>query len=147
MSKEMTFGKPSASPTCAEAMMPPTGPDSIIATGRSVAVSGVITPPFGGKHAAGLLDAGTADRRMHLAGGQEALLDLARKAARHQRAVFVKKKVVGLRPVAAADDIDVARTARDHEAGLGALAFDQRVDGNGRTMDQLVDRRSLDSAP
>ena len=38
--------KPSASPTCAEAMMPPTGPDSIIATGRSVATSGVITPPF-----------------------------------------------------------------------------------------------------
>ena len=27
-------------------MMPPTGPDSIIATGRSVATSGVITPPF-----------------------------------------------------------------------------------------------------
>ena len=26
--------------------MPPTGPDSIIATGRSVATSGVITPPF-----------------------------------------------------------------------------------------------------
>ena len=46
MSKEMTLGKPSAWPTCAEAMMPPTGPDSIIATGRSVATSGVITPPF-----------------------------------------------------------------------------------------------------
>ena len=28
-------------------MMPPTGPDSIIATGRSVATSGGITPPFG----------------------------------------------------------------------------------------------------
>ena len=26
--------------------MPPTGPDSIIAAGRSVAISGVITPPF-----------------------------------------------------------------------------------------------------
>ena len=26
--------------------MPPTGPDSIIATGRSVATSGVITPPL-----------------------------------------------------------------------------------------------------
>ena len=26
--------------------MPPTGPDSIMATGRSVATSGVITPPF-----------------------------------------------------------------------------------------------------
>ena len=46
MSKEMTLGEPSARPTCAEAMMPPTGPDSIIAAGRSVAVSGVITPPL-----------------------------------------------------------------------------------------------------
>ena len=27
-------------------MMPPTGPDSIMAAGRSVATSGVITPPF-----------------------------------------------------------------------------------------------------
>ena len=26
--------------------MPPTGPDSIIATGRAVATSGVITPPL-----------------------------------------------------------------------------------------------------
>ena len=46
MSNEMTLGKPSASPTRAEAMMPPTGPDSIMATGRSVATSGVITPPL-----------------------------------------------------------------------------------------------------
>ena len=46
MSKEMTLAEPSACPTCAEAMMPPTGPDSIIAAGRSVAISGVITPPF-----------------------------------------------------------------------------------------------------
>ena len=46
MSKEMTLGQPSACPSSADAMMPPTGPDSIIATGRSVATSGVITPPF-----------------------------------------------------------------------------------------------------
>jgi hypothetical protein len=46
MSNEMTSAKPSFSPTRAEAMMPPTGPDSIMATGRAVATSGVITPPF-----------------------------------------------------------------------------------------------------
>ena len=46
MSKEITSANPSARPVCAEAMIPPTGPDSIIATGRSVATSGVITPPF-----------------------------------------------------------------------------------------------------
>ena len=42
----MTLPWPSACPTCAAAMMPPTGPDSIMAAGRSVAISGVITPPF-----------------------------------------------------------------------------------------------------
>ena len=46
MSNEITLPKPSFSPTRADAMMPPTGPDSIIATGRAVATSGVITPPF-----------------------------------------------------------------------------------------------------
>ena len=46
MSNEIAFGKPNARPTRAEAMIPPTGPDSIIVTGRSVAISGVITPPF-----------------------------------------------------------------------------------------------------
>ncbi len=46
MSNEMRFLKPNASPTRADAMMPPTGPDSIIATGRCVATSGVITPPL-----------------------------------------------------------------------------------------------------
>ena len=35
-----------SSPISAEAMMPPTGPDSIIATGRLIATSGAITPPF-----------------------------------------------------------------------------------------------------
>ena len=76
---------------------------------------------------------------MHLAGGKHAFLDLARELPRHQRAVLVEEKVVGLRPVAAADDVDVARAARDHEAGLGALALDQRVDRDGRAVDQLVD--------
>src|SRR6266700_3242180 len=114
MSKEMTLRKPSAQPTCAEAMMPPTGPDSIMAAGRAIA------------------------RHVHLARAQEPLVDLAREVARHQWPVTVKEQAVGLRPVAATDDVHVARAARDDEAGLGALSFDERVDGDGRAVDHLV---------
>src|SRR5262245_9919497 len=61
--------------------------------------------------------------------------------AGHQRAVAVKEKVVRFRPVAAADDVHVARAAGDDEARLRALAFDQRVDGDGPAGTGLVDRR------
>ena len=77
---------------------------------------------------------------MHLAGSQQPLVDLAREAPRHQRLMAVEEQVVGFRPVAAADDVDVARAARHDQAGLGALALDQRVDRDGRAVDQLVDR-------
>src|SRR6185369_168383 len=48
--------------------------------------------------------------------------------------------------VAAADDVHVARAARDHEPGLGAFALDQRIDGDGRAVDQLVDGGGLEAA-
>ena len=83
---------------------------------------------------------------MHVAGGEHALVDLARELARHQRAVAVEQEVVGLGAVAAADDVDVAGAAGDDQAGLGALALDQRVDGDGRAVDQLVDRGRFDAA-
>src|SRR5262249_4840978 len=65
---------------------------------------------------------------------------------RHQRAVLVEQEVVGLGPVAAADDVNVAGAAGDHQGGLGALALDQRVDRDGRTVDQFVDSANLDPA-
>ncbi len=60
--------------------------------------------------------------------------------ARHERARPMKKKVVGLGPIAAADDVNVARAARDDQADGRAFALDQRVDGDGRAVDQVVDR-------
>src|ERR1700722_19017018 len=60
--------------------------------------------------------------------------------ARHQRPVTVKQKIIGLGPVAAADDIDVAGAGGDDQSGLGASALDQRVDGGGRAVNELVDR-------
>ena len=94
---------------------------------------------LGGEHAAGFGDAGAIEPHVHLARAQQPLVDLAREVARHQRPVTVKEQAIGLRPVAAADDVHVARAAGDDEAGLGALSFDQRIDGDGRAVDQLVD--------
>ena len=96
--------------------------------------------PFGGERAAGLRDAGAIERGVHLARAEQPLVDFAREMARHQRPVAVKQQVICLRPVAAADDVHVARATGDDEPGLGALAFDQRIDGDGRAVDQLVDR-------
>ena len=94
---------------------------------------------FGRQHAAGVGDAGAVERHVHLARAQQPFVDLAGEMARHQRSVAVKQQVIGLGPVAAADDVDVARAAGDDQPGLGALALDQRVDGDGRAVDQLVD--------
>ena len=95
---------------------------------------------LGVERAAGLRNAVAIERVVHLARAQQPLVDLAREMPRHQRPVAVEQQVIGLRPVAAADDVDVARAAGDDQPGLGALALDQRIDGDGRAVDQLVDR-------
>ena len=95
---------------------------------------------FGLQRLAGRGDARLLQRLVHLAAGEQPLVDLAGVAPRHQRLVPVEEQVVGFRPVAAADDVDVAGAARHDEAGLGALPLDQRVDRGGRAVDQFVDR-------
>ncbi len=87
----------------------------------------------------GLAHAVAVEALQHLAGGIEPLGDLDRAVARHQRARAVEEEIVGLGPVAAADDVDIARAARHEEADRGALALDQRVDGDGRAVDQRGD--------
>ena len=101
---------------------------------------------FGLERLAGRGHARFLQRLVHLAGAEQPLVHLARHPARHQRLVAMEEQVVGLRPVAAADDVDVAGAARHHEAGLGALALDQRVDRGGRAVDQLVDPAGVDAA-
>ena len=101
---------------------------------------------FGGEHAAGLGDARLVERPEHLARTCQPFLDFARQMARRQRLVAVEEQIVGLGPIAAADDIDVAGAAGDDEAGLGAGALDQRIDGDGRAVDQLVDGGGLKPA-
>ncbi len=94
---------------------------------------------LGRQHAASFRDAGAIERHVHLTRRQHALVHLTGEMARHQRPMTMEQQIVGLRPVAAADDVHVAGAAGDDQAGLGALAFDQRVDGDGRAVDQLVD--------
>ena len=65
---------------------------------------------------------------------------------RHQGLVAMKKQIVGFRAIAAADDVDIARAAGDDQAGLGALALDQRVDRDRGAVDQLIDRGGFDPA-
>ena len=102
--------------------------------------------PFRGECAARLGDARLVQRSENLAGGRQPLLNLAGEMARHQRLMPVKEQIVGFGPVAAADDVDVARAGGDDQPCPGALALDQRVDGNGRAVDQFLDGSGLQSA-
>jgi len=64
-----------------------------------------------GQKAAGLLDAGAPQRRMHVAGRKHALVRFACETARHQRAMLVEQQVVSLGAIATADRVDVASAA------------------------------------
>jgi hypothetical protein len=59
---------------------------------------------------------------------------------RHERARAVEKKVIGLRTISSADDVNVARAARDDQAYVCAVPLNKRVDRDGRAMYQIVDR-------
>jgi hypothetical protein len=76
---------------------------------------------------------------MHLAGGEQPLGHLPREMPRHQRSVAVEQKVIGLGPVAASDNVNIAGAARNDQPGLGALALDQGIDRCGRAVDQFAD--------
>ena len=91
-------------------------------------------------------DARFVQRPEHLARAGDALVDLAGEMARHQRLVAMEEQIVGFGAIAAADDVDVARAAGDDQSGFGALALDQRIDRDGRAVDQLVDGAGLDAA-
>ena len=88
------------------------------------------------------LDAVAVELLVHRARRQHALGNLAGEMPRHQRTVPMKEEVVSLRPVAAADAVNITGSGGDDKAGLGAGALDQRIDGDGRAMNQFIDARS-----
>jgi hypothetical protein len=48
--------------------------------------------------------------------------------------VLAEKQVVGVRPIDTTDLVDVAEAFGDEERGLGALALQNGVDGDGGTV-------------
>ena len=68
---------------------------------------------------------------MDLSARRHPLGHLAAQAARHQRHGPLKKQVVGVGPVAAADFVNVAKAARRDQGGLHPFALDHSIDGDG----------------
>ncbi len=75
-------------------------------------------------------------RRLDLAVGQHALLDLEAQRPLDQRLVLAEEEIVGVRPVDAADLIDVAEALGNEERGLGARALQDCIDGDGGAVEK-----------
>jgi hypothetical protein len=72
------------------------------------------------QHAPEASDLRLVERRVDLAVGQHALLDLEPQRPLHQRLVLLEVEVVGVRPVDAADLVDIAKAVGD-QRGLGPV--------------------------
>ena len=76
------------------------------------------------------------ERLVDLAVGQHALAHFEAQRPLDQRHVFLEEQIVGVRPIDAADLIDVAKAFGDQERGLGAGALQHRIDGDGRAVQE-----------
>ncbi len=88
--------------------------------------------PF--QRAAERLDLVLVERQLDFAVGKHALLDLETQRPLDERLVLAEKQVVGVRPIDATDLVDVAEAFGNKERGLGALALQDGVDGDGGAM-------------
>ena len=79
---------------------------------------------------------GLVERDVDVAVGQDSLPRLEAQRALDQRLVFLEEQVVGIRPVDAADFVDVPKAFGDDEGGLGTSAFQNSVDGHRRAMEE-----------
>ena len=76
------------------------------------------------------------ERLVDLAVGQHAFLDLEAQRPLDQRHMFLEEQIVGVRPVDAADLVDVAEAFGDEQRGAGAGALQDGVDGDGRAVQE-----------
>jgi hypothetical protein len=83
------------------------------------------------------------ERPVDLAVGQHPLLDFEPQCPLDQRHVLLKEQVVGVRPVDAADLVDVAKSFGDHERGAGAGSLQHRVDRDRRAVQEQARRREV----
>jgi hypothetical protein len=72
---------------------------------------------------------------------QHALGHLEHAVAGDQRHVFAEEQIERIGPVDAPDFVDVAEPFGRDQRGLRALAFEDRIDGDGRTVDDELRRR------
>ena len=88
------------------------------------------------QHPAECRDLLLVERRLDLALGQHPLLDLEPQRPLDQRLVLLEEQIVGIRPVDAADLVDVAEALGDQQRGPGALALEDGVDGDGGAVEK-----------
>src|SRR5579862_2658561 len=76
------------------------------------------------------------ERRAHRAIGHDALIHLKAQRPLDQRLVLFEEEIIGIRPIDAADLIDVAETLRGDERRLGAGALKQGIDRDGGAVEE-----------
>ena len=81
-------------------------------------------------------DLAVVERPVDLAVGQHALVHFEAQRPLDQRHVFLEEQIIGVRPVDAADLVDVAKAFGDQKRGLGAGALQHRIDGDGRAVQE-----------
>src|SRR5215467_14349457 len=86
-------------------------------------------------------------RLQHLACGVQSLIYFQAQVAWHQWHRSLEEEVVTLRPVPAADLVDVAKSFGGDETRARALAFEHRIDGHGGTVDKKSRPGDVDFRP
>jgi hypothetical protein len=86
------------------------------------------------EHAPEARDLRVVERGLDLAIGQHPLLHLESERPLDQWLVLAEVQIVSVRPVDAPDLVDVAEALGNKECGLGALALENGIDGDGRAM-------------
>src|SRR5215471_6009181 len=76
------------------------------------------------------------ERLQNFTAGKDPLMHLVTMTPRHQWLVLREKEVVGIRPVDAADLVDVAEARGDEKRGLSPRAFENRVDCDRRAVEE-----------
>ena len=88
--------------------------------------------PDGGRDA---MPGRIVQRLLHRAVVKRALRDFKTQMTRNERDVFAKVKIERVRPIDAPDFVDVAEPFGRDECSFGALAFEDRIDRDRRSVD------------
>ncbi len=91
--------------------------------------------------AAQFFGGGLVQRRQYLAPGIQSFRNLEGQIPRDQGPGPGEIQIEPFRPVGAPDGVDIFEALRREQRRDRALAFKDRVDGDGRTMLELVDLR------